>query len=141
MAGNRCASFRRHILWLLYQGQETWVNVQEYDPPKSIDPFKATQRLAALLAEIPKILGVASDHVFLKIRRKQKSTEQYQKLGDNRHFHIIEENGCKLQVNFEDYLDTGLFLDHRPIRLLIQQQAKGKRFLNLFAYTGSATEP
>ena len=123
----------------LYQGKEIWVNVQEYDPPKSIDPFKATQRLAALLAEIPKILGVASDHVFLKIRRKQKSTEQYQKLGDNRHFHIIEENGCKLQVNFEDYLDTGLFLDHRPIRLMIQQQAKGKRFLNLFAYTGSAT--
>jgi 23S rRNA (guanine2445-N2)-methyltransferase / 23S rRNA (guanine2069-N7)-methyltransferase len=42
-------------------------------------------------------------------------------------------------VNFDDYLDTGLFLDHRPIRLLIQKQAQGKRFLNLFAYTGSAT--
>jgi 23S rRNA (guanine2445-N2)-methyltransferase / 23S rRNA (guanine2069-N7)-methyltransferase len=123
----------------LYQGQETWVNVQEYDPPKTIDPFKANQRLAELLAEIPKVLSVASDHVFLKIRRKQKSTDQYQKLGDNRHFHIIEEHGCQLQVNFEDYLDTGLFLDHRPIRLMIQQQAKGKRFLNLFAYTGSAT--
>ena len=123
----------------LYQGKETWVNVQEYDPPKTIDPFKANQRLAELLAEIPKVLGVASNHVFLKIRRKQKSTDQYQKLGDNRHFHIIEEHGCQLQVNFEDYLDTGLFLDHRPIRLLIQQQAKDKRFLNLFAYTGSAT--
>jgi 23S rRNA (guanine2445-N2)-methyltransferase / 23S rRNA (guanine2069-N7)-methyltransferase len=123
----------------LYQGKETWVNVQEYDPPKSIDPFKATQRLAALLAEIPKVLGVAPDHVFLKIRRKQKNTEQYQKLGEQGHFHIIEEYGCKLQVNFEDYLDTGLFLDHRPIRLIIQQQGKGKRFLNLFAYTGSAT--
>ncbi|MDA1343679.1 MAG: bifunctional 23S rRNA (guanine(2069)-N(7))-methyltransferase RlmK/23S rRNA (guanine(2445)-N(2))-methyltransferase RlmL, partial [Proteobacteria bacterium] len=123
----------------LYQGKETWVNVQEYDPPKTIDPFKANQRLAELLAEIPKVLGVASNHVFLKIRRKQKSTDQYQKLGDNRHFHIIEEHGCQLQVNFEDYLDTGLFLDHRPIRLLIQQQAQDKRFLNLFAYTGSAT--
>ncbi|MDD2802505.1 MAG: class I SAM-dependent methyltransferase, partial [Methylococcales bacterium] len=51
----------------------------------------------------------------------------------------IEEGGCKLLVNFEDYLDTGLFLDHRPIRLIIQKQAKDKRFLNLFAYTGSAT--
>ncbi|ESS71913.1 ribosomal RNA large subunit methyltransferase K/L [Methyloglobulus morosus KoM1] len=120
-------------------GKETWVNVQEYDPPKSIDPFKANQRLAELLAEIPQILGVLPNHVFLKIRRKQKSTDQYQKLADKRNFHVIEEHGCQLQVNFEDYLDTGLFLDHRPIRLMIQQQAKGKRFLNLFAYTGSAT--
>ncbi|MBP7954343.1 MAG: class I SAM-dependent methyltransferase, partial [Nitrosomonas sp.] len=51
----------------------------------------------------------------------------------------IEESGCQFWVNFEDYLDTGLFLDHRPIRLMIQQQAKNKRFLNLFAYTGSAS--
>lgn len=123
----------------VYQGKETWANVQEYDPPKTIDPFKANQRLAELLAEIPKVFGILSEHVFLKIRRKQKNTDQYQKLADNRHFHVIEEHGCKLQVNFEDYLDTGLFLDHRPIRLLIQQQAKDKRFLNLFAYTGSAT--
>ena len=123
----------------LYQGQETWANVQEYEPPKNIDPHKANQRLAGLLAEIPKALGVAPGHVFLKIRRKQKNTDQYQKLGDQGHFHVIEENGCLLQVNFADYLDTGLFLDHRPIRLMIQQQAKGKRLLNLFAYTGSAT--
>jgi 23S rRNA (guanine2445-N2)-methyltransferase / 23S rRNA (guanine2069-N7)-methyltransferase len=123
----------------IYQDKETWVNVQEYEPPKSIDPFKANQRLAGLLAEIPKVLGITPDHVFLKIRRKQKNTDQYQKLGEQGHFHVIEEHGCKLQVNFEDYLDTGLFLDHRPMRLLIQQQAKGKRFLNLFAYTGSAT--
>lgn len=56
-----------------------------------------------------------------------------------RRFHVVEEGGCKFWVNFEDYLDTGLFLDHRPLRLLIQQQAQGKCFLNLFAYTGSAT--
>ena len=123
----------------IYIGEETWVNVQEYEPPKTIDPHKANQRLTDLLKEIPKVLNIAPDHVFLKIRRKQKNTDQYQKLGDQGHFHIIEEHGCRLQVNFTDYLDTGLFLDHRPIRLLIQQQAKGKRFLNLFAYTGSAT--
>jgi 23S rRNA (guanine2445-N2)-methyltransferase / 23S rRNA (guanine2069-N7)-methyltransferase len=123
----------------IYEGKKIWVNVQEYDPPKTIDPHKATQRLAELLAAIPKVLGIAPNQVFLKIRRKQKSTDQYQKLGDNRHFHVIEEHGCRLQVNFEDYLDTGLFLDHRPIRLMLQQQAQGKRFLNLFAYAGSAT--
>ena len=123
----------------IYQGEQTWVNVQEYEPPKSIDQHKADQRLAGLLAEIPRVLGVNREQVFLKIRRKQKSTDQYEKYGDQGRFHSIEEGGCQLLVNFEDYLDTGLFLDHRPIRLLIQKQAKDKHFLNLFAYTGSAT--
>jgi len=123
----------------IYQGEQTWVNVQEYEPPKSIDQHKADQRLAGLLAEIPRVLGVNREQVFLKIRRKQKSTDQYEKCGDQGRFHVIEEGGCKLRVNFEDYLDTGLFLDHRPIRQLIQKQAKDKHFLNLFAYTGSAT--
>ena len=123
----------------IYQGNETWVNIQEYEPPKSIDQHKADQRLAGLLAEIPQVLGVKREQVFLKIRRKQRSTDQYEKHGDQGRFHVVEEGGCKLLVNFEDYLDTGLFLDHRPIRLMIQQQAKDKRFLNLFAYTGSAT--
>lgn len=123
----------------VYRGDKTWVNVQEYEPPKSIDPTKANQRLTGAMREIAKVLQVPASQVFLKIRRKQKSTDQYEKLDDARHFHVIEEGGCKFWVNFEDYLDTGLFLDHRPLRLLIQQQAKGKRFLNLFAYTGSAT--
>ncbi|MDP1666014.1 MAG: bifunctional 23S rRNA (guanine(2069)-N(7))-methyltransferase RlmK/23S rRNA (guanine(2445)-N(2))-methyltransferase RlmL [Methylobacter sp.] len=120
-------------------GDQIWINVQEYEPPKSIDQHKADQRLAGLLAEIPRVLGVNREQVFLKIRRKQKSTDQYEKHDDQGRFHIIEEGGCKLLVNFEDYLDTGLFLDHRPIRMLIQKQAKDKSFLNLFAYTGSAT--
>jgi 23S rRNA (guanine2445-N2)-methyltransferase / 23S rRNA (guanine2069-N7)-methyltransferase len=123
----------------IYQGEQTWVNVQEYEPPKSIDQHKANQRLAELLAEIPHVLGVSRDNVFLKIRRKQKNIEQYEKHGETGHFHAIIEGSCDLLVNFEDYLDTGLFLDHRPIRLRIQEHAKGKRFLNLFAYTGSAT--
>lgn len=123
----------------LYQGDKTWINVQEYEPPKSVDPHKADQRLAGVLAEIKRVFDIDSDQVSLKIRRKQKSTSQYQKQRQQGEFHIVEEGGCKLLVNFEDYLDTGLFLDHRPMRMLIQQQAKGKRFLNLFAYTGSAT--
>ncbi|WP_031435015.1 bifunctional 23S rRNA (guanine(2069)-N(7))-methyltransferase RlmK/23S rRNA (guanine(2445)-N(2))-methyltransferase RlmL [Methylomarinum vadi] len=123
----------------VYQGEKTWVNVQEYEAPKSIDEDKANDRLAGVMAEIPRILEIPSNQVFLKIRRKQKSSEQYEKQGDQGHFHVVEEGGCRLLVNFEDYLDTGLFLDHRPIRLRIQQQAQGKRFLNLFAYTASAT--
>ena len=123
----------------IYAGEQTWINVQEYEPPKTIDQHKADQRLAGLLSEIPQVLGVDNAQVFLKIRKKQRSTDQYEKHDDQGRFHIIEEGGCKLLVNFEDYLDTGLFLDHRPIRKLIQQQANNKRFLNLFAYTGSAT--
>ena len=91
------------------------------------------------MKEIATVLEIPAEQVFLKIRRKQKNTDQYEKQGDSRRFHVVEEGGCKFWVNFEDYLDTGLFLDHRPVRLLIQQQAKDKRFLNLFAYTGSAT--
>lgn len=123
----------------LYQGDKTWIVVQEYEPPKSIDPDKADQRLAGVLAEIPSVFGISKEQVFLKIRRKQKSSDQYEKQGHNNEFHVIREGGCKLRVNFADYLDTGLFLDHRPMRLRIQREAQGKRFLNLFAYTGSAT--
>lgn len=123
----------------IYQGEQTWVNVQEYEAPKTIDPLKANQRLTGVLREISNVLKIPAEHVFLKIRRKQKNTEQYEKQGGTGHFHVVEENGCKFWVNFEDYLDTGLFLDHRPMRLLLQQHAKGKRFLNLFSYTGAAT--
>ncbi|WP_367155116.1 bifunctional 23S rRNA (guanine(2069)-N(7))-methyltransferase RlmK/23S rRNA (guanine(2445)-N(2))-methyltransferase RlmL [Methylomonas sp. HYX-M1] len=123
----------------VYRGEKIWVSVQEYESPKSIDPAKANLRLAGAMAEIPKVMQVPADQVFLKVRRKQKASDQYEKLGERGCYHVVEEGGCKFWVNFEDYLDTGLFLDHRPIRLLIQQQAAGKRFLNLFAYTGSAT--
>jgi 23S rRNA (guanine2445-N2)-methyltransferase / 23S rRNA (guanine2069-N7)-methyltransferase len=123
----------------VYQGEKTWVNVQEYESPKSIDPHKANQRLTAAMVEIPRVLNIPSEQVFLKIRRKQKNTEQYEKQAETGRFYVVEEGGCKFWVNFEDYLDTGLFLDHRPMRLLIHTQAKGKRFLNLFAYTASAS--
>ncbi len=123
----------------IYQGEKTWVNVQEYEPPKSISEHKANERLAGILAEIPKVLNINSEQVFLKIRRKQKNTNQYEKHSNQGNFHIVDEGHCRFWVNFEDYLDTGLFLDHRPIRTMIQQQAQGKRFLNLFAYTGTAT--
>jgi 23S rRNA (guanine2445-N2)-methyltransferase / 23S rRNA (guanine2069-N7)-methyltransferase len=123
----------------LYQADKTYINVQEYEAPKTIDAHKANQRLAGVLIEIPKILGIDKSQVFLKIRRKQKKVEQYEKLNNKANFHIIEEENCNFLVNFEDYLDTGLFLDHRPLRIKIQQQAKNKHFLNLFAYTGTAS--
>lgn len=123
----------------VYHSDKLYVNVQEYEPPKNIDAHKANQRLAGALAAIPTVLQIPPKQVFLKIRRKQKNTAQYEKHDEQGNFHVVQEGGCSLWVNFSDYLDTGLFLDHRPMRLLIQQQAAGKRVLNLFAYTGSVT--
>ena len=123
----------------VYQGDKLWVNVQEYEAPKSIPAHKANERLAGILAEIPRVLNVDKSQVFLKIRRKQKNTEQYEKQASTENFYTIEENNCKFLINFEDYLDTGIFLDHRPIRLEIQKQAKDRNFLNLFAYTATAS--
>ena len=123
----------------LYQGDRRWLQVQEYQAPATIDPVKAENRLVEALAVLPDVLEIPWEHVFLKIRRKQKGVEQYAKQSDSARFHEVAEDGCRFWVNFEDYLDTGLFLDHRPTRMLIQREAKGKRFLNLFAYTGTAT--
>jgi 23S rRNA (guanine2445-N2)-methyltransferase / 23S rRNA (guanine2069-N7)-methyltransferase len=113
--------------------------VQEYAAPKTVDPAKAERRLREALTQIQQVLDVPGSRIHYKIRRAQKGTAQYQRQAEQEEFLQVEEHGCKLWVNFEDYLDTGLFLDHRPLRLRIQREAAGKRFLNLFAYTASAS--
>jgi len=123
----------------VYKGRETWINVQEYQAPRSISPEKANARLCAALDEIADVFELDEENIFLKVRSKQKGTDQYEKISDTESFEVIEEQGAKLYVNFKDYLDTGLFLDHRPMRLKIQQMAKNKHFLNLFSYTGSVS--
>lgn len=118
---------------------EKWVNVQEYAPPKSIDLKVASERLNGALRVIREIFGVRSDRVFVKKRERQKGKQQYQKQDNRKKMYPIREGDAHLLVNFKDYLDTGLFLDHRPTRLRLGREAKGKRFLNLFGYTGAAT--
>lgn len=118
---------------------EDRVHVQEYAPPPTVDPVRARRRAKEALATIPDALGVPPDHVVLKIRKRQKGTDQYQRLDDQSRFFEVAEGGLRFLVNLTDYLDTGLFLDHRITRGLIRDAAKGARFLNLFAYTGSAT--
>ncbi len=115
------------------------VLVQEYKAPASIDEQKAQDRLHDILQAIPTVLPVKPEHVHLKQRSRQSGKNQYRKLDDQRERFEVTEGGCRFLVNLRDYLDSGLFLDHRPLRLRIQQEAKGKRFLNLFCYTGSAT--
>ena len=115
------------------------VHVQEYAPPKTIDPAKAEIRLLDVIAAIPKALDIPREQIVLKRREKQSGRKQYEKHGEEKQFTAVMEGGAKLLVNLTDYLDTGLFLDHRPMRLRIQQEATGKRFLNLYCYTATAT--
>ncbi|WPO98523.1 bifunctional 23S rRNA (guanine(2069)-N(7))-methyltransferase RlmK/23S rRNA (guanine(2445)-N(2))-methyltransferase RlmL [Pseudomonas sp. HR96] len=116
-----------------------WVHVQEYAAPKSIDPEKAQARLFDALAAIPQALGIDKSRVIVKRRERQSGTRQYERQSTEGKFTEVSEGGVKLLVNLTDYLDTGLFLDHRPIRLRIQREAAGKRFLNLFCYTATAS--
>lgn len=117
-----------------------WVQVQEYAPPPSVDAHKAAERLQKALAVLRQVLAVPHSRVFIKTRARQEGKSQYQKKEKARGLlHEVREGDALLLVNFGDYLDTGLFLDHRPIRRRIQELARGKSFLNLFGYTGAAT--
>ncbi len=116
-----------------------WVHVQEYAPPRSIDPQKAQERLLDALAAIPQALNIPRERIVVKRRERQSGTRQYERQSSQGQFLEVAEGGVKLLVNLTDYLDTGLFLDHRPLRLRIQREAAGKRFLNLFCYTATAT--
>ncbi len=116
-----------------------WVHVQEYAPPKSIDPELASARFSHALQSIREVLGVRRERIFIKTRRRQKGSEQYQQKDSRKKMYEIREGECYFLVNFTDYLDTGLFLDHRPIRLRIAREVLGKKFLNLFGYSGTVT--
>ncbi len=118
---------------------ELWLHVQEYAAPASIDEESVRRRRAEAFSVLPDVTGVPAERIRVRVRRKQTRGNQYQKVAEQFRFFIVEENGLKLRVNFDDYLDTGLFLDHRPTRLRLRELANGKRFLNLFAYTGTAT--
>jgi 23S rRNA (guanine2445-N2)-methyltransferase / 23S rRNA (guanine2069-N7)-methyltransferase len=118
---------------------ESFAHVQEYAPPKTVDPIAAEARISDVMALAPTLLGVAPEDVFLKVRRRQAGHAQYEKIAESGALHEVHESGLTFLVNFTDHLDTGLFLDHRLTRRLIRTLAQGRHFLNLFAYTGTAT--
>ncbi|XKH01078.1 bifunctional 23S rRNA (guanine(2069)-N(7))-methyltransferase RlmK/23S rRNA (guanine(2445)-N(2))-methyltransferase RlmL [Marinobacter nauticus] len=120
----------------IYEGR---VHVQEYQAPKSVDGRAARERLAEALAVIPEVLDIDPADMVCKQRQRQSGASQYEKHEASGEYFNVHEHGCVLKVNLRDYLDTGLFLDHRPVRQWIQKNAQGKRFLNLFCYTGAAT--
>lgn len=116
-----------------------WAHVQEYQAPKSIDESKAKQRLLEALEVIPHVLGIPEDHVVVKRRERQAGKKQYERQEQSGQMLEVKEGDCRLLVNLKDYLDTGLFLDHRKMRLRIASEAKDKDVLNLFCYTGTAS--
>ena len=118
---------------------ERWICIQEYEAPASIDPVRVKLRTRELVTVVQALFGVDDEHLFYKTRKRQRGEAQYERVENKDRFHQVAEGAARLWVNFEDFLDTGLFLDHRPLRQRIYKEAAGKDFLNLFAYTGSAT--
>lgn len=115
------------------------LHVQEYAPPKKIDPEKAKKRFNLALQAIRAVTGLGRDAIFIKTRARQEGKNQYTKQSTASKRFIVQEGKAKVLVNLTDYLDTGLFLDHRQIRLRIAQEARGKHFLNLYSYTSTAS--
>lgn len=118
---------------------ETWLHVQEYAAPAEIPEATTRKRLSDLLLAVREVFGVPRERVAVKTRRTGKGGSKYGHFDHRGEFLTVEEGAAKVQVNLFDYLDTGLFLDHRPLRARMALEARGKRFLNLFCYTGVAT--
>ncbi len=118
---------------------ERWLMVAEYAAPKSINPAKARRRLYEAMAILPSVFNLPADRVMYKVRSQKKGNDQYERLEEQKTFFTIQEGLAKLRVNFTDYLDTGVFLDHRGVRQYVAKLTAGKSFLNLFCYTASAT--
>jgi len=123
----------------LYGRDSRHAYVQEYAAPKSVDEEGARERRREVLAVLPDVLGLPVQRIHTRMRKPQKGSEQYERRATSHERYAVAEGGLKFWVNFRDYLDTGLFLDHRVIRAMLRDWAAGADFLNLFCYTGSAT--
>ena len=157
---NRLGKNIKHLMkWAKRNGIEAWriydrdipqfpfavdvygsqIHLQEYDTGWLMQPEEYEAWLAGIIEAVVFVTGFSSDDIHLKRRERQKGVQQYEKTGRAGEDFVIEENGRKFWVNLDKYLDTGLFLDHRNTRKKVGDTAAGKRFLNLFSYTGSFT--
>lgn len=112
-----------------------WLHVQRYESARDCTDTDIARHLAV----IGKALEVPAARIACKLRRRQRGTAQYEKLDADGPSFTVVERGLRFEVNLHRYLDSGLFLDHRETRRLVGQAARGRRVLNLFAYTGSFT--
>jgi 23S rRNA (guanine2445-N2)-methyltransferase / 23S rRNA (guanine2069-N7)-methyltransferase len=118
---------------------ENSLHVSEYRAPKGVQEADAARRLADIRQVLPLVTGIAEADIHYRQRQRQRGAQQYQREDRRGELPTVREGSVKLLVNLADYLDTGLFLDHRPLRLRIAREAPGKEFLNLFCYTAAAT--
>lgn len=116
-----------------------FLHVQEYAPPASIPEHDARRRFGELLAAAREVFEVPRERIATKTRARGKGGSKYGRLDERHEAIVVREGAVRLEVNLFDHLDTGLFLDHRPLRTRIFEEAKDARFLNLFCYTGAAT--
>ncbi|HET9034039.1 MAG TPA: bifunctional 23S rRNA (guanine(2069)-N(7))-methyltransferase RlmK/23S rRNA (guanine(2445)-N(2))-methyltransferase RlmL [Dokdonella sp.] len=117
----------------------SWLHVQEYAAPKDIPEHVASARLAELVRGAGEAFELPRERIAVKTRYKARGGGKYGRMDQRSSFVIVEEGGLKFRVNLYDYLDTGLFLDHRPVRSRLREAARGTRFLNLFCYTATAS--
>ena len=118
---------------------EIWLHVQEYAAPAEIPEATTRKRLNELLAGAREVFEVPKERVAVKTRSTGKGGSKYGRFDQRSEFLHVAEGAATLQVNLFDYLDTGLFLDHRPLRARMALEARGRHFLNLFCYTGVAS--
>lgn len=113
------------------------LHIAEYARPHDRDDVAHAAWLDAMMQAAAEALNVPPDAVHQKRRQRQRGAEQYDRQAESGRRIVVEEGGLKFLVNLDDYLDTGLFLDHRQARAMVRDAAKGRRVLNLFAYTGA----
>ena len=118
---------------------EDRLHIAEYDRPHDRTLAQQADWLDAMVQAASLAMGISPDSAFLKQRRRQRGTDQYNRFANSRSVTDVQEGGLTFRVNLSDYLDTGLFLDHRQTRDMVRNDAEGKRVLNLFAYTGAFT--
>jgi 23S rRNA (guanine2445-N2)-methyltransferase / 23S rRNA (guanine2069-N7)-methyltransferase len=117
----------------------TFLHVQEYEAPKTIPEADARRRFGELLDAVRAVFEVPAGQVAIKTRARGKGGSKYGKMDRRDEYFVVREGAARLWVNLFDHLDTGLFLDHRPVRRRIAASARGTRMLNLFCYTGAAS--
>ncbi|MGI9470834.1 MAG: bifunctional 23S rRNA (guanine(2069)-N(7))-methyltransferase RlmK/23S rRNA (guanine(2445)-N(2))-methyltransferase RlmL [Rubripirellula sp.] len=122
---------------LVVDRYEDHLHITEYERPHDRDPAEHANWLDLMAEAAGQALEIPSSHVHFKSRRRQRGSTQHLKVADTRHRIEVQEGGLTFLVNLQDYVDTGLFLDHRVTRQMVRDAADGKTFLNLFAYTGS----
>ena len=120
-------------------GRRVFLHVQEYEAPAEIPEETTRRRFSELLQAVESVFALPRAQVSVKKRKRGKGGSKYGRMDETHDFIQVGEGQARLWVNLFDYLDTGLFLDHRPMRLRLANEARGKRFLNLFCYTASAS--